>query len=62
MKNTKLRFKKFLSTLLAFSIVFSLFSGVIVVEAAEVRSIIYERTTENTLTGPKITDKLTIYG
>lgn len=62
MKNARTRIKKFLSTILVVSMVFSLFSGIMIVEAAEVRSIIYERTTENTLIGPKITDKLTIYG
>ncbi|MDF2531984.1 MAG: Fibronectin type domain protein, partial [Clostridia bacterium] len=66
MKNTKLRFKKFLSTLLAVAMVFSLFSEVIVVEAADpvpsLSTVLYQRITENTPTGPKFTDTLTIRG
>jgi hypothetical protein len=66
MKNTKLRFKKLLSTLLAIAMVFSLFSEVIVVEAADpvpsLSTVLYQRITENTPTGPKFTDTLTIRG
>jgi hypothetical protein len=62
MKHSKLRFKRLLSGLLTLSIIFSLFSGIIVVEAATVSTVLYQRITENTSTGPKFTDVLTIRG
>lgn len=63
MKRTKSGLKKFLSTMLVFSMLFSLFSGIAVVDAdATILSIKYERTRENTLSGPVETNRLIIYG
>lgn len=64
MKSIRTGFKKLLSTLLAVSMVFSLFSGIMVVDAAipSVSTVLYQRITENTSTGPKFTDVLTIRG
>ncbi|MDF2841144.1 MAG: hypothetical protein K0Q99_1916 [Clostridia bacterium] len=62
MKKGKSQFKRFLSALLTVSIIFSLFAGVIVVEAASISTVLYQRITENTSTGPKFRDVLTIRG
>ena len=63
MKRIKSGLKKFLSTMLIFTMLFSLFSGIAVVNAdAAILSIKYERTRENTLSGPVETNRLIIYG
>jgi len=55
--------KKQMSMLLIFTIIFSLFSGISVVNAEPtVLSIKYERVRENTLSGPTETNRLLIYG
>ena len=54
--------KKMLSALLIFIMLCSLFSGITLVDAAAVLSIKYERVRENTLSGPKETNRLLIYG
>lgn len=63
MKSYILSGKKQISILLIFTIIFSLFSGISVVNAEPtVLSIKYERVRENTLSGPIETNKLLIYG
>lgn len=62
MKKSRSELKKFLSMFMVFSILFSMFAGITMVEAATVLSIKYERTRENTLSGPIETNRLIIYG
>lgn len=62
MKNSRMGLRRLLSMLLIVITVFSLFSGIIVVEAATVLSIKYERIRQNTLSGPVETNRLLIYG
>lgn len=63
MKNSRLTFKKLLSAFVAFTIFFSLFSGIAVVNAdPSVSSILFERMVENTSNGPIVTNRLTIRG
>lgn len=63
MKKRASNYKKMLSCIIIMSMLISLISGVVIVNAApEVLSIRYERVRENTAFGPTEYNKLTIYG
>ena len=62
MKKGKSGSMKFLAMLLVFTILISMFSGITRVEAASILSIKYIRERVNTLSGPRETNRLLIYG
>ena len=62
MRKTKSEYKRLLAKMLIVSMLLSLFSGIAIVDAATILSIKYERIRENTLSGPKETNRLLIYG
>lgn len=62
MKRSKPAWFKLMSMTLIIAIIFSQFSGIVVVEAAAYTSIEFQRVRVETLSGPKTTDKLIIYG